>query len=136
MNPIVKNVFAVVIGVAVGMLINGGLVVLGTNLIPAPITVEPDNLSAIKENLHLFKPKHYLFPFLAHALGTLAGAFVTTLLVTNKDKRYGLGIGAFFLLGGITAVFMIPAHTWFIATDLLLAYIPMGWLGAKLAGGK
>ena len=43
-----------------------------------------------------------------------------------------------FLAGGIAASFMIPAPAWFIALDLLLAYIPMAWLavqiGARMKG--
>lgn len=136
MNPIVRNVMAVVAGVAVGTIVNMGLVTIGTRAIPAPVTISPDNLDAIKDQLHLFGPKHYLFPFLAHALGTLAAAFVAVKLSTNKHLGFGLGIGGWFLLGGIAASFMIPAHTWFVATDLLLAYLPMGWLGWKLAGGQ
>jgi hypothetical protein len=36
------------------------------------------------------------------------------------------------LLGGIMNAFQIPAPTWFLVVDLLLAYIPMGWLAARL----
>jgi len=136
MNPILRNVMAVIAGVAAGTLVNGGLVTVGSNIIPAPITVAQDNLQAIAESLHLFTPKHYLFPFLAHALGTLTAAFVAVKLSTSKHIGFGLGTGVFFLLGGITAAFMIPAHTWFVVVDLLLAYLPMGWLGWKLAGGR
>jgi hypothetical protein len=37
--------------------------------------------------MHLFEPRHFIFPFLAHSLGTFAGAFVATLLqrVTNSN---------------------------------------------------
>jgi hypothetical protein len=34
-----------------------------------------------------------------------------------------------FLLGGIANVAMLPAPLWFSALDLLLAYLPMAWLG-------
>jgi hypothetical protein len=43
-------------------------------------------------------------------------------------------IGAFFLAGGIGAAVMLGGPLWFIVTDLVLAYLPMGFLGAKLAG--
>ena len=32
----------------------------------------------------------------------------------------------------MAASFMIPAPTWFIALDLLAAYIPMAWLGIRM----
>ena len=41
-------------------------------------------------------------------------------------------VGAFYLLGGIAASSMIPAPLWFIALDLVVAYIPMAWLALKL----
>ncbi len=41
-------------------------------------------------------------------------------------------IAVFFLAGGIANVLMLPSPTWFIILDLVVAYIPMGYLGAKL----
>ena len=42
-------------------------------------------------------------------------------------------IGGFFLLGGIAAVRMFGGPLWFQLGDLLLAYLPMAYLGAVLA---
>ena len=47
--------------------------------------------------------------------------------------KFSLGIGAFFLLGGIVASFIIPAPTWFVITDIVIAYIPMAWIGGIIA---
>jgi hypothetical protein len=41
-------------------------------------------------------------------------------------------IGAVFLCGGVAASFMIPAPAWFIALDLLVAYLPMAWLSIQI----
>jgi hypothetical protein len=32
----------------------------------------------------------------------------------------------------VAASFMIPAPAWFIALDLLVAYLPMAWLATQL----
>jgi len=56
---------------------------------------------------------------------------VTASTFLNVVKPY---IGAFFLVGGIAAVSMLGGPLWFNVTDLLLEYIPMGLLGAALAG--
>ena len=72
-------------------------------------------------------------PFLAHALGTLAGAWLAALLAASHKMGLALGIGVLFLAGGISAVVMLPAPLWFEVLDLLLAYIPMAWLGGRLA---
>ena len=80
----------------------------------------------------LFEPKQFIMPFLAHALGTLFGSLVTALIATPEKKYLAYGIGIFFLLGGIYMVSILPSPVWFNLTDLLLAYLPMSWIGIKL----
>ncbi|WP_284196007.1 hypothetical protein [Chitinimonas prasina] len=46
----------------------------------------------------------------------------------------GLAIGVVPLCGGMVSGFMIPASAWFIALDLLLAYLPRAWLGVRIGG--
>ena len=83
--------------------------------------------------IHLMGPLNFLVPFLAHALGTLTGVFTTCLIAASKRTILAYGMGAFFFVGGIAASTMIPAPLWFIVMDLLLAYLPMAWLGLLLA---
>lgn len=136
MNPILKNILAVVAGVVLGSIVNMGLIMISGSIIPPPEGVDVTNMESLKASMHLFEPKHFLFPFLAHALGTLAGAFVAALIAATHKMKFALGIGAFFLLGGIANVFMLSSPTWFAVLDLVGAYIPMGWLGGRLATGK
>lgn len=134
MNPILRNVLAVVAGIVVGGLVNMGLVILGPEIIPLPEAIDPNDMETFKAHGHLMEPKHFLFAFLAHAFGTLAGAFLAARLGVSRQVILSFIIGGFFLIGGITASTMIPAPTWFVVTDLVMAYLPMGWLGWKLAG--
>ena len=39
-------------------------------------------------------------------------------------------------MGGLAMILNCGGPVWFIATDLLLTYIPMALLGGYLAGGK
>lgn len=82
--------------------------------------------------MHLFQPKHFLMPFLAHAMGTLVGAFLTALIAANNYLKWGLVIGIFFFLGGIANVVALPSPIWFNVLDLLVAYLPMAYIGIKL----
>lgn len=136
MNPILKNILAVVAGVVLGSIVNMGLIMISGSIIPPPEGVDVTNMESLKASMHLFEPKHFIFPFLAHALGTLAGAFVAALIAATHKMKFALGVGVFFLLGGIANVFMLPSPTWFAVLDLVGAYIPMGWLGGRLAVGK
>jgi hypothetical protein len=135
MNPIIKNILAVVAGVIIGSVVNMLFVNLGPMLIPPPEGADITTMEGLKETMHLFKPQNFLFPFLAHALGTLVGAFVAAKFAANNKMKFALGIGALFLIGGIYIAFQLPSPTWFTVLDLVVAYLPMGWLGGRLAGG-
>jgi len=132
MNPILKNVLAVVAGVLVGGLVNMGLIMLGPSIFPLPEGVNPMDPESLKAGIPLFETRHFVFPFLAHALGTLAGAFVAALIAANRKMTFALVIGVFFLAGGIMNVVDLPAPLGFEVLDLVVAYIPMAWLGGKL----
>lgn len=131
MNDIVKYILAVVVGLLVGSFVNMGLVQLGSALFPLE-GVDPNDFEALGDALTIGGPKYFIFPFLAHALGTLAGAVVAALIAPNRKMIYALVIGLFFLLGGIIMSTIIPAPIWFVLGDIVLAYIPMAWIGGKL----
>jgi hypothetical protein len=133
MSPFVRLILAVVVGVFAGSLVNLALIQIGGRLVPPPPGTDVSTMEGLKAALPLFEPRHFLFPFLAHALGTLAGAFVAALLVPTRAAPAAWTVGVFFLLGGTANVLMLPAPAWFNAADLLLAYAPMAWLGLGLA---
>jgi len=131
-NSIVRVILAIVVGIVLGGVVNMGLILLGPSIIPPPPGVDMSSAESMAASMHLFKPQHLLFPFLAHALGTLAGAIAAYWLAGTRQLFAAYVIGVVFLLGGIAATFMIPAPLWFILLDLGFAYMPMAWLGTKL----
>jgi len=128
MNPIIRNILAFIGGLIIGSIVNMGLITIGGYIILPPPGVDVMNIESLKSSIHLFEAKHFIFPFLAHALGTLAGAFTASKVVVKHKIKFALGVSAFFLIGGIVNVFMLPSPIWFAVLDLVGAYIPMGWL--------
>ena len=135
MNPVAKNIVAVIAGLVVGSLVNMGMINVGMAVVPLPEGADTTTMEGLAEAMKSFTPMNFLFPFLAHALGTLVGAFVAAKFAASHKMKFALGIGALFLLGGISMVLMCGGPVWFIACDLVLAYIPMGLLGGFLGGG-
>lgn len=129
MGNIVRNAVAILAGLLIGGAVNMALVTVGPSLIPPPAGVDVTKVESIASAIHLFEPRHFVMPFLAHALGTLVGALVAFLAAATHRKLIAYAIGVVFLVGGVAASFMIPAPAWFIALDLLVAYLPMAWLG-------
>lgn len=133
-NSKVRNVVAIVVGFIAGSAVNMALVWTGPQIILPPAGVDVTDMESIKASIHLFEPKHFIFPFLAHALGTLVGAYVAVLISASYKLIVGLVIGVLFLFGGIYVAFMLPSPTWFVVVDLIGAYIPMAWIGTRLTG--
>ncbi len=133
MRMFLKGLLAVVLGLVVGSAVNMGLVMLGGQMVPPPPGMDTTTTEGLQAAMPLMGPAHFVFPFLAHALGTLAGAFVATLVVGRVSKVPALVIGLLFMAGGIAACFMLPAPRWFEVLDVLLAYLPFAWLGYVLA---
>ena len=134
MPNMLRNVLAVIAGIVIGSLVNMVVIGISPSLIPPPAGVDVNDPESLKEGMHLFQPRHFIMPFLAHALGTLLGALAAYLIAATSKARFALVIGALFLLGGVAASFMIPAPASFIALDLVAAYLPMAWLASQIGG--
>lgn len=133
MKPIIHNTLAVIAGLIFGSVVNMSLISLGKELIAAPAGVDVSTMQSLAQTMHLFEPKHFLFPFLAHALGTLAGAMLAAKIAISHQMKIAMLIALAFLAGGITMVLRLPSPFWFNVLDLVGAYIPMAYLGYKLA---
>ncbi len=132
MNPILKNILAVIAGWIGGSAVNMALIQVGYSLYPLE-GIDPNDMDALAELMPTLGAEHFIFPFLAHALGTLVGAAIAAMIASTHKMRMALIVGVIFLLGGIAVNYMLPGPTWFAALDVLLAYIPMAWLGGKIA---
>lgn len=132
MPNLLRNALALLAGIAIGGGVNMALITVSPSLIPPPAGVDVTNAESLSEAMHLFEPRHFIMPFLAHALGTLAGALAAYLIAATYKAPIAYVIGAVFLCGGVAASFMIPAPAWFITVDLLAAYLPMAWSGVQI----
>lgn len=129
---IVRNILAFLLGLVVGSIINMGLIMLGHHVIPLPAGADVSTMDALAASMPLFGPEHFLFPFLAHALGTLAGATLAYVIAAKRKSVFAYTVGAAFMIGGITNIMMLPGPAWFNVVDILFAYVPMAALGIQL----
>ncbi len=133
---ILRSVAAILTGVLLGSLVNMALILASGHVIPPPAGVDMTSPDGLAAGMPLLQPRHFLFPFLAHALGTLTGAFVAAWISASHPRVSAGVVAAVFLAGGIVAARMIPAPGWFVALDLICAYLPFAWLGYWLAGRR
>jgi hypothetical protein len=128
----VSYVLAALAGFLVSMLVNGSLINVSASIVAPPAGADMTTVEGIKAALPLLEPKHYIMPFLAHALGTFCGAFVAALIAPAHKFGFAMAIGFLGLAGGIAAAFLIPAPRWFIVLDLVGAYLPFAFVASAL----
>ena len=133
MKSRIRNIAAVLAGLFGGGALNMEIVMISERVIPAPSGVDATTVEGLTKGMHLMEPKQFLMPFLAHALGTLIGAFIATLIASNHKLRAAIIVGLVFLIGGISAVMMLPSPLWFTVVDLTFAYLPMAYVGYYFA---
>ncbi|WP_392469324.1 hypothetical protein ACF3OC_12695 [Sphingobacterium cellulitidis] len=132
MNAVIRNVLAVVLGIVMGSVVNMALVTISPMVIPPPEGIDVSTAEGLKAGMHLFEPKHFVFPFLAHALGTFVGALVAAWIAASKKFTFAMVIAVFFFLGGLASIIMLPSPIWFNFVDLVFAYFPMAYFAKNI----
>jgi hypothetical protein len=132
MLNLLRNALALLGGIAIGGAVNMALITLSPSVIAPPAGVDVNDAASLAASIHLFEPRHFLMPFLAHAVGTFAGSLASYLISATYKVPIAYVVGVVFLCGGVAASLMIPAPGWFIALDLVAAYLPMAWVGIRI----
>jgi hypothetical protein len=136
MHPILRNVVAIVAGVVVGGIVNGAIISISADVIPPPEGAVLTTEEGLKAAMQLMEPKHFIMPWLAHAMGSLVGGMLAALIAATQKIRFALSIGLVFLLGGIYMVILLPSPWWFTLVDLVGAYLPMAFLGGRFVASR
>lgn len=135
MNPILRNILAVIAGLVLGSIANMAVLMVSNNIIPLPAGADNTTAEGLKATIHLFEPKHFIFPFLAHAIGTFVGAYICARIAAHK-MVLAMFVGLFFLAGGIYMVVILPSPIWFTLVDLLGAYLPVAYFAGRIASSS
>lgn len=133
---VIRLVVQVLVGFIAGSLVNMGLVYVGPLIIPPPEGTDFSTMEGLKAAMPLMQPKHFLFPFLAHSMGTFAGASVAIFLSKQQQTIAPWLVGVLFFAGGLINIFLLPSPLWFTMLDLSLAYLPVAWLSIIFFGKK
>lgn len=133
---ILRNILAVIIGLLIGNIVNGSIIMISPSIIPPPPGADFMTEEGLKAAMSMMEPKHFLMPWLAHALGTFSGALVAVLIAVSHKKTFAYVIAGLFMIGGIYMILILPSPLWFTLVDLGLAYLPMAFLAVKLGARK
>lgn len=132
MNKYLYYTLWILISLFLGSLANGLIITVGPLIIKYPPSVSFETEASTIHSMKLLRPIHLMIPFVAHAIGTFISTFLMAIYIKKPYMEIAYFMSLLYLIVGIYMVFLIPAPLWFGILDLTLAYIPMGYLGAKL----
>jgi hypothetical protein len=131
---ILKTTLVIFISLFAGAMLNGALINVSNHIIPPPVGFDLTTEEGLQAAMPYMGPEHFLFPFLAHALGTFLSTLLITRLLKSQQFVFSMMAGILFLLGGVSMVIMLPeTPIWFVLVDLIAAYVPMAYLGNRIA---
>ena len=125
MSPAVRNILAIIAGIVLGIIVNMGISNVAFMMVEFPENInreDPEAILAFVEGLPASSPL-WLLSMLAHVAGTAIGGLVTSRIAVTGHVRLAIGVGIFFLIGGILNKLQIT-HPIAIAIADVVLYIP------------
>ena len=129
---ILKNIIIVILAILIGSAVNMSIIELDHLLFEIPKNLDLNKIEDLDKFVQSLPFYRLLFPFFAHAMGSLIAAYLVTKFSVSHSFYVSLCIGALFMVGGIYMVLILNAPLYFELMDLSLAYFPAAWLGHKL----
>jgi len=111
-------------------LITFSIISLGHLIVPTPDGIDTNDFESIKSNFHLFELKHFVFPLVAHIVGTFVASFLVSYLAMTHKLWFALGIGVLFMLVSLSLSIRIDYFNW-IGIVEIAQYIPVSFMGYK-----
>jgi len=135
MNPMLKNILIVISAIVAGMI----AMMLGHQisniLLPPPDGMDVSNMESFVANAHKLTTGHWLLALLSHAFGPLVSGFIVARFVVSHHRQILWIVALAWVIAGILNLMSIPHPFWFKITDVLM-YVPVTFIGAKLAGWR
>jgi len=126
----VKNTLAFIFAIAIAAITTFLIILLGHYFVPIPDGIDTNDFESIKSNFHLYELKHFLFPLLAHAIGTFLASYTVSRFALSHKLWFVIGIGILFTLLSLSLSIRIGHFNW-IGILEIVQYIPFSLLGYK-----
>ncbi len=134
MNSLLRNLGAFILAILVAYIASTLIIICGHYIIPPPIEIDTNDFESIKSNFHLYKDKHFIFPLIAHVLGTFLAGYCICRFSTDKRMIRIFLLGGLFMLLSLSLIWKLDQFNIWAILELSL-YIPMSLSGYYLWKG-
>ncbi len=126
----VRNILAVVVGIAVGMTVNMALIQLNSLvLFPMPPGTDMNDPAQFNAYIADLPQTAFILVLLAHLGQSFVGAWVAARLGTSHRMKLAMIVGTVSLIGGVMAMSMIDGPDWLVIE--LPLYLVVAWLAGR-----
>ena len=127
----VRNVLAVIVGLAVGMVVNMALLMLnGYVLFPMPDGMDMNNAEQMNAYVATLPAVALLVVMAAHLGQSFMGGWVAARLASSRPMLLAMIVGVASLAGGIMSMVSIKGPAWFVIE--LPLYLVVAWLAGRM----
>lgn len=131
-----RNVLAVLLGIAAAGFAVMGVEMLGQVLFPPPAGLDPSDPRAVEAYIAAAPFGALAWVLIAWAVGALAGSAVAAKIASGpRPQRQGILVGAILFVMAILNMFMIPHPLWFVALSPVACLLP-ALIGAMLGARR
>ena len=130
-----RNLFAVMLGLAVGMAVNLALIELNSQvLFPMPPGTDMSNPEQFNAYVAGLPHTAFIVVLLAHLGQSYVGAWIAARVGASHRMKLAVAVGIVSLIGGVMAMFMIDGPGW-LAIELPL-YLVLAWVAGRQVTSK
>ena len=130
----IRNILAVVVGLAVGMAVNMALVMLnGAVLFPMPDGLDmfdPEQADAFNAYIATLPTSAFLVVLAAHLGQSFFGGWVAARMAASQPMSLAMIVGGLSLAAGIMNMMTIDGPAWMIIE--LPLYLVVAWLAGRM----
>ena len=129
-----RNILALMAGIIAGVAAIGVIQWLNFQLFPPPPGLDPEMPEDVARILQQVSPWAIVLLEVSYVAGALASGFVAARLARPRPMALALTMGAVFTLFNIANLLQIPHPLW-LAVLTTATFLPLAWLGGRLALG-
>ncbi|MDB6116039.1 MAG: hypothetical protein JWQ62_2984 [Lacunisphaera sp.] len=130
MLPLLRNIFAQIAGVVIGVI----FIVMGERidgrLYPPPAGFDAKNVEMVKQYAASLPASALLIVLLSYAVGFSVAVFLATRLAATNHAVRGAVVGAFFGAATVMNLMAFPHPVWFWAANFAVL-LGATWLGIR-----
>lgn len=135
MNPMVRSILAVIVGMLVAFVLIVCVEMLGMRVYPPPAGMDPANLESIKAAMAQIPLGALLFVLLAYTVGSVAGGWVAARFAPSAKLMHAMIVATLLFGAGLMNLMTIPHPPWFWVVSSVIYYLG-AWSGAKAGGAS